>query len=189
MAIQLDIIVIGASAGGWKTLGQLFRGFSPDLDASVFVALHMKNKGPSFLAEMIAAEGPIPAELAQDGEKFTKGKVYVAPPGFQLEIDGSRIRLSEPGAEDPFCPSIDLLFKSAAKKGQRVAGVILTGMLDDGAEGLAEIHKHGGVTIVQQPSEAFISAMPNAAIQKTHVDYVLPIAEISKILTRLTRSG
>ncbi len=168
----------------------LFRGFSPRLGASVFVAFHMKTKGPSFLAEVIAAEGPIPAALAEDGEQFVKGKVYVAPPGYQLEIKDDRTKLSEPREEDPFCPSIDLLFNSAAKNyGRRVIGIILTGMLDDGAEGLAEIHRQGGVTIVQNPNEAFSSSMPDAALRMSPADYVLSIAEIPKVLTKLTRSA
>jgi two-component system chemotaxis response regulator CheB len=96
------------------------------------------------------------------------------------------VRLSRGPRQNRHRPAIDPLFRSAARTyGSRVVGVILTGALDDGAGGLAEIKKMGGVAIVQDPNEAEHSSMPRAALASTDVDHVLPVASIPALLIEL----
>ena len=83
----------------------------------------------------------------------------------------------------PASAAIDPLFRSAASVyGSRVIGVVLSGLLHDGAEGLAVVKAHGGLTVVQDPSDAKYSAMPTAAIASTEVDSVAPVDRIASVL-------
>ena len=100
--------------------------------------------------------------------------------------EGQRIGLSHGPRENHTRPAIDPLFRSAARTfGPRVAGVILSGALDDGSRGLAAVKAHGGVTLVQDPQEAQVEGMPRAALAASRIDYVLPVKELAARLGEL----
>src|SRR5215211_6107214 len=100
------------------------------------------------------------------------------------------LRLTRGPKENRFRPAIDPLFRSAAAVyGPRVVGVILTGGLDDGTSGLWGVKRLGGVAVVQDPEEAFMSSMPLSALNQVDVDYTLPLAEIAPLLSRLARTS
>ena len=184
-----DIIVIGASAGGVEAIQALASGFPPNLEAAVFVVLHigMGLGGRSELPRIISRAGILPAKEAEDGEEIRPGRIYVARPNFHLQLKPGRIRLSDAPKENYTRPAINPLFRSAAAAyGPRVAGVILTGLLDDGAAGLAEIKRKGGIAVVQDPSTALYPEMPCNATRDVNVDYVVPLDEIPALLTRLS---
>jgi two-component system, chemotaxis family, protein-glutamate methylesterase/glutaminase len=110
----------------------------------------------------------------------------VAPPDFHLTVSEGVIRLSHGPLEHNNRPAIDALFSSAAQVyGERVIGVLLSGMLKDGVEGLKEIKKHGGLAIVQDPAEARFPEMPGNALAEIEVDYCLPVTKIRDLMTRL----
>ena len=118
-------------------------------------------------------------DFSFNGEPIERGRVYVAPPDRHIEIRGETIALTSGPREHRVRPSVDVLFRSAAAcRGERVIGVVLSGALSDGAAGLADIRAAGGVTIVQDPSEAQTPSMPLAAIERTPVQFVLPAGEI-----------
>src|SRR5438270_1143154 len=143
-----DIIVIGASAGGFEAIQQLARHFPPDLPAAVFVTLHIYERSESILPSLIDRAGPLPAAHAVDGETIHAGRIYIAPPDYHLMLDPGRVHLSHGPKENMNRPCINVMFRSAAAAyGERVAGVLLTGLLDDGAAGLWEIQQHNGATI------------------------------------------
>src|ERR1041384_2636958 len=183
-----DIIVIGASAGGVQALSKLVAAFPPDLPAAVFIVLHIPSYAPSFLPDILARDARIPVAHATDGEEIKRGKVYVAPPDQHLLIEDRHVKLVHGPKENLHRPSIDALFRSAARwAGSRVIGVVLTGARDDGTVGMRAIKQCGGIAIVQDPSEAPFPSMPLNVLQDVRVDYSAPLAEIPMILNALSR--
>lgn len=127
-----------------------------------------------------------PVEEAREKEAVEPGKIYFAPPGYHLLIEDDRtFSLS---ADDPVQwarPSIDVLFECAARVyGADVTGVLLTGGNSDGAAGLARIQAAGGRTIVQDPDDAEVSSMPQAALRLFQPDYVLTLRGIARLLVK-----
>ncbi len=180
-----DIIVIGASAGGFEAVQRLAAGFPADLRAAIFVTVHLVERGEGILPGLLNQVGALYAADAEDGEAIKPGRIYVAPPDYHLTFDGSRIQLSHGPRENMQRPCVNVMFRSAAATfGERVVGVLLTGLLDDGAAGLWEIQQRHGVTIVQDPEEATFRSMPDSAIRGLHVQYIVRLAEMVPLLTR-----
>jgi two-component system chemotaxis response regulator CheB len=178
-------VVIGASAGGVEALSVLMSGLPPDLPAAVFVVLHLMG-GRSMLAPILSRSGPLPASAALDREQFAHSHIYVSPPDFHMTLEENYIRLTQGPREKGCRPAIDPLFRSAAAVyGPRVIGVVLSGLLHDGSEGLSAVKSHGGLAIVQDPSDAKYSAMPTAAIAATDIDSVAPVDRIARVLVDL----
>ena len=182
-----DIIVIGASAGGVQALSELVGELPPHLPAAVFIVLHIPGNVPSLLPTILSREARLPVAHAVDGEKIQQGRVYVAPPNQHLLIHGDQVRLVHGPKENFHRPSIDTLFRSAARwAGPRVIGVVLTGARDDGSGGMRAIKQRGGIAVVQDPSEAPFPSMPLSVIQDVQVDHSVPLAELAPLLNRLS---
>jgi len=183
----LRIIVIGASAGGVEALSSLFAGLNPNLNAAVFVVLHLPENIESHLPAILARRSRLAVEQAEDGKRIEAGHAYVAPPGRHLVIQGGMMRLTFGPRVNHARPAIDPLFESAAKYyGTNVTGVILTGLLNDGAKGLLVIKQAGGMAVVQSLEEALFPDMPASALEYVQVDYTLPVSEIASLLNRLS---
>ncbi|MGK7863952.1 chemotaxis protein CheB [Falsiroseomonas sp. E2-1-a4] len=185
------IIVLGASAGGVGALSTVCRGLPNDLPAALFVVLHVPPGGQSMLPDILSRAGPLKAHHAVDGEQVQRGTICVAPPDHHLLFDdsGDRILVRRGPQENRVRPAVDALFRSAAVScGSKVVGVVLTGMLDDGAEGLAAIHRCGGITVVQDPLDAEWPDMPRNARERAGADHCLPSAEMPALLQRLAQS-
>jgi two-component system chemotaxis response regulator CheB len=183
-----DIIVIGASAGGVEVMKDLVRGLPADLPAAVFVVIHTAPTADSRLPWILCRRGPLPATEARDGEAIRLGHISVAAPDHHLTLQDGIIRVVHGPKENRSRPAIDPLFRSAAHAyGPRVAGVILSGLLNDGTAGLLAVQRGGGVTIVQDPEDALYPDMPRSALRRVPVDRVLPAAEIGPVLAGLAR--
>jgi two-component system, chemotaxis family, protein-glutamate methylesterase/glutaminase len=181
-----DIVVIGASSGGVDALSRLVRRLPANLDAAVFVVLHMSPNRESALPAILAREAPLPVVQARDGEPIRRGHVYVASPDRHLIVRPGQMALTSGPTENRVRPSVDALFRSAAVAYPgRAIGVVLTGNLDDGAAGLAAIKRCGGIAIVQDPSEAFARSMPEAALDATQVDHIAFLDEMGALIARL----
>lgn len=184
-AVQRDLIVIGTSAGGVQALQVLVRKLPKDLAATVLVVLHVAPEKPSFLHHILSRAGSLPATLAREGESLERGHIYIAQPGYHLQVRDSSIHLSS-DLPDGHRPAIDSLFLSAARVyGPRTIGVVLTGMLRDGAEGLWMIKDHGGATVVQDPDDAAFGDMPRNAIERVEPDRIVPLEDLSDTLVNL----
>jgi two-component system, chemotaxis family, protein-glutamate methylesterase/glutaminase len=182
-----DIIVIGGSAGGVEALLKLCTALPADLPASILVVQHISPTSKSVLPDLMTRAGPLPARHPVDGEVIEAGRIYVAPPDFHLLVRDGRILLRQGPQENRTRPAIDPLFRSAAVAyGPRVVGVVLTGLLDDGAAGLLAIKRCGGVTVVQDPGDAQWSEMPRHAIERSRVDHVVTIDDMPGLLSRLS---
>ena len=187
-----DIVVVGASAGGVEALRTFSAGLPDSLDASIFVVLHIGSGGSgqrSYLPNILSRVSRLSAVHPRHGDSIEKGRIYVAPPDCHLLIADDRIRLSHGPKENRTRPAINPLFRSAAQAyGSRVTGILMTGMLDDGVSGLAEIKRRGGVAVVEDPDTALYPSMPSSAIARVDIDYVIPLREIAGIVTRLANT-
>ena len=182
-----DIIVIGASAGGVQALSTLVADLPRDLRAAVFIVLHVPAEPPSVLPEILGRFTVLPIGHAKNGERITPGRIYIAPPDQHLIVEETYIRLVHGPKENMHRPSIDTLFRSAARwAGPRVIGVVLTGARDDGKVGMRAIKLRGGIAIVQDPVEASFPSMPISVMQDISVDYSVPLREIAPLLSTLT---
>jgi two-component system chemotaxis response regulator CheB len=184
--VRRDIITIGASAGGVGALSHLLSRLPGDLPAAVLVVQHLSAGGGRGLAAIFDRAGKLPVKWADRGETIAPGTVYVAPPDLHLLVDAVGVRLNT-GARESFArPSINRLFRTAAAAyGSRVIGVLLTGLLQDGVDGLRAIRRVGGLTIAQRPGEAHSPDLPLAAIQAGVVELVLGLDELAERLPRL----
>lgn len=186
MALR-NIIVIGASAGGFEALKKLVKGLPKDLAAAVFIVWHLPANAHGVLPSVLGKEGTLPAAHGVDGEEIRTGRIYVAPPDHHLLVEENRVRITKGPKENRFRPAVDTLFRSAAYAyGARVIGVVLSGALDDGTAGLWTIKQRGGAAVVQEPSDAEFSSMPESALREVEVDYAIPVSEMAALLTHLT---
>lgn len=185
-----DIIVIGASAGGVEALSKLVSLLPANLPASLFVVMHFPAQGTSILPQILNRYTTLPAHHALDQEPIQPGQIYVVPPNCHLLLRPGYVYLSRGPREHGHRPSIDALFRSAARAyGSRVVGIILSGTMDDGSAGVIVIKDRGGITMVQDPKEALFSGMPRSAIETTKVDHILTLTEIASQLTRLANQA
>ena len=183
-----DTIVVGASAGGVQALTKLVTGLPSDLPAAVVIVLHVAPDVPSYLPAILSRDARLPVAHAVAGEELTTGRVYVAPPDHHLLIERHHLRLVHGPKENLHRPSIDALFRSAARwVGPRTIGVVLTGARDDGAAGMRAIKRRGGITIVQDPAEAPFPSMPLSVTQSMKVDYSISLGDIAPLLNKLAR--
>ncbi|MGC2076150.1 MAG: chemotaxis protein CheB, partial [Xanthobacteraceae bacterium] len=129
---------------------------------------------------------PLPAHFASDGDVLKKGRIYIAPPNRHLIVDGHRLALGEGARENHARPAIDPMLRSAAVCcGARTVGVVLTGTLGDGASGLWAVKRAGGISVVQDPTDAAFSEMPLTALNRVQPDHVVPLADMPALLDGL----
>jgi two-component system chemotaxis response regulator CheB len=184
------IIVIGASAGGVAAAQELLRELPESFGAAVFLVLHLPSDGVSVLDRILARRSSLPVLRAQDGALIRRNHIYVAVPDHHLTLEPGRMRVLRGPKENRHRPSIDALFRSAADSYGRLAtGVILTGFLNDGTNGLIRIKHRGGTAIVQDPEDAESPGMPQSAVERVDVDYILPLRKIAPKLAELVQSG
>lgn len=186
---RVEAIVVGASAGGVEALLNLFSDFPEGFQLPVIVVLHLPDERRSQLAEVFDRRLALPVKEADDKEQIVPGTLYFAAPGYHLSVEQDRsLSLSQEERLHHSRPAIDYLFESAADAyGHNLAAVLLTGANQDGARGLAEVKRQGGLTIVQDPDEAHVSTMPDAALALHQPDYILPLRGISRLLAELER--
>jgi two-component system, chemotaxis family, protein-glutamate methylesterase/glutaminase len=181
-----DIVVIGASAGGVTALQQIVSDLPAGFPAAVLVVLHTWPHARSYLPEVLSRAGRIPAVAAAHGVPIEPGRIFVAPSNHHLMVDDGRLFVSQGPRENRFRPAINPLFRSAAiTYRERAIGVILTGMLDDGAAGMWAIKQCGGISVVQ--SDPQFDEMARAATQNAEIDHSVPLLQIAPLLDRLVR--
>jgi len=164
-SVRAAAVVIGASAGAIQALSRILPALPPDYPVPVLIVVHVPADR-SDLPGLFAAKCRLAVKEAEDKEPVAAGTVYFAAPDYHLLAEGDRtLSLS---VDDPVLysrPSIDVLFESAADAyGAGLVGVILTGANEDGARGLAAVVRAGGTALVEDPAEAYASAMPAAAL-------------------------
>lgn len=181
------IIVIGASAGGMPALTRLVSNLPGTLPAAVLVVQHFSPESSGqLMVERLASHTPLRCVLPTHGQALEASTLYLAPPDRHLLVRDGKLLVTKGPRENNYRPAADALFRSAAAQyGAAVIGVILTGMLHDGTAGLEQIKRAGGQAVVQDPQEAEFSSMPESALSNVAIDYVVPLAEMGHLLTRL----
>lgn len=188
-ARPVEAIVIGTSAGGIDALMAILPRLPASFHLPIAVVVHLARERESRLAEVFRNHMAIPVHEAADKEDIRGGILYFAPTDYHLAIESDRsFSLS---GEPPLHfsrPAIDILMESAAAVyGPALVGILLTGANEDGARGMQEIQQQGGLTIVQDPQEAQIATMPQAAIDIMQPDLILPLGEIHNLLLTLDK--
>lgn len=187
---RIDVIVLGASAGGVEALSSLMPQLGPDLPVTLIIVQHVGHDGPSVLPAILSRHSGIHIAPAVENAPLYLGYAYVAVPNRHLTVGGGRLRLMDAPPVHFAKPAIDVLFRSAAAAyGTRLASIILSGAGRDGADGTRAVHELGGLTIAQAPVGAAYGAMPEAAIATGAVDLVIPQGELASYIRRLALSG
>ena len=177
-------MVIGTSAGGLGALREIVLGLPRELPAAFFVVMHSTPEPVSRLAEVLSRLGPVPAHTAVHGERIRWGQIYVAPNDNHLTLHRDFVRVTRGPKENGHRPAVDPLFRTAARMyGNRVIGVVLTGNLSCGTEGLMAVKANGGIAVVQ--SDAEFSGMPQSALAHVEVDHVVRLEFISELIRQL----
>lgn len=180
-------IVIGGSAGSFQLITKILSSIPRDFSLPIFLCLHrLKNVRNGFVEALAIKSNKLVVEPV-DKESVKKGMVYLAPANYHLCLEiGYSIALSTEELVNNSRPAIDLTFESAAHVYRdKLVGILLSGANRDGAYGMKKIKEYGGMTIVQDPEESLINAMPMAAISAVKNDFVLKIDDIIELMLEI----
>jgi two-component system chemotaxis response regulator CheB len=179
-----NVVVIGASAGGFKAINSLIGNLPAGLPVAVFIVIHMsKQSQANIVVQQMQKLTTYQCKVAEDNEHIKAGHIYLAPADYHMFIKPGIIRLLRGPHENRWRPSIDVLFRSAAAAyDSYVTGVVLSGLLDDGTSGMSAIKRSGGVCIVQDPSEAEYEDMPVSVLSNVQVDHMVFVEDMGYII-------
>lgn len=184
------IVLIGVSTGGPTALAELVPALPAKLGAPVFIVQHMPPHFTEALAERLQTRSAIQVKEAQDGEIAQADRVYIAPGGRQMKVSSGQqgeiiISITDDPPENACRPSVDYLFRSVALHfpGRSIAA-ILTGMGNDGTEGMRMLKRGGSLTIAQDAASCVVFGMPREAILAGVVDTVVPLGKIAGTIMR-----
>jgi len=188
-AAEIRYVAVGASTGGPHALHELLAPLPPHPPATILVVQHITAGFETGLADWLASTLSRDVRIARDGEEAAAGTVRIAPQGAHLHLDADGcLRLGDGPPRNGHRPSADeLLLSCAAHHARRAAGIVLTGMGRDGAEGLAELRARGGFTVVQDEASSVVFGMPRAALERGAADLALPPAAIGAMLLEFWR--
>jgi len=180
-------IIIGASAGALEALSVLLPPLPATYPYPIFVVVHLPPNKRSVLAAIFDLKCQLRAIEAEDKEPVEAGFIYFAPPNYHLSLEGrTHVALSSEEEVLFSRPSIDVAFESAADAwGSQLTAILLTGANHDGANGLSVVVRSGGTAIIQDPTEAYAKAMPEAAIRACPDARIMTLAEISTYLQNI----
>jgi two-component system, chemotaxis family, protein-glutamate methylesterase/glutaminase len=185
--MSYSVVGVGTSWGGLAALSKLLRDLPADFGLPVVVVQHRGKDSDRLLADLLQDVTALKVCEVEDKEPLTPGTVHIAPANYHLLVDDGYLSLT---LEEPVRfsrPSIDVMFTSAADTyGPRSIGVVLTGANEDGARGLADIVKRGGVALVQNPRTAEIPIMPLAAVKAVPNAQILELNALAPRLIELS---
>jgi two-component system chemotaxis response regulator CheB len=186
------VTVVG-SAGALPALWQLVKSLPASFPAAMAVVQHRNAEAPDILCGLLGRNATVDVLPAQVGELPLAGTVYVAPASKQLVLDPEgRWDFVEPSFSlnrNILCSGDDLFESAASVFGPRVIGVVLSGLLSDGAKGIQAIKSAGGRVLVQDPEESKFASQPKSAISTGCVDFVLPSSNLAAALITLMLPG
>jgi len=180
-------IIIGGSAGSFQIVTEILSALPKNYKLPIFLCLHRLKHVRAGFVEALSIKSNLKIIEPNDKEVIKKGTVYLAPANYHMYFElGNQIALSTEASVNHSRPSIDISFASAAQTfGRKMVGIILSGANKDGAAGLNEIKKRGGLAIAQDPEECQVRTMTEAAINATKVDYVYNSKKIIEYLLKL----
>ncbi len=183
-------VVIGGSAGSFQGINKILAELPKEFPLPVFMCLHRLKHVRNGFVEALSIKSSKPVVEPYDKETIKRGQIYLAPANYHMSIElGNSIALSTEEMENNSRPAIDYTFETAAYVFRdKLVGILLSGANKDGAYGMMRIKQKGGLTIVQDPEESAINAMPNAALAQTKVDMILKVDQIIEFLLELDRA-
>jgi two-component system chemotaxis response regulator CheB len=186
--VESCVVAIAASTGGPPALATVLEGLE-SLTVPVLIVQHIHPDFVQGLVDWMARVSPLEVVMARNGQSLRGGCVHIAPGGTHLRIGRDwKVELVDTPTT-VHRPSADQLFESVAlRAGEKGVGVLLTGMGDDGAAGLAAMHRRGGRTIAQDQATSAVYGMPRAAQRLGVVDQELPLSAISAAILRAVQS-
>ena len=182
---DIALVAIAASTGGPAALQVLLRDFPENFPAGLVIVQHITTGFSQALADRLNSISPLKIKLCTDFEWIKPGQALLSPAGQHMRIrnvNGKIYAMPDPEPSKALHrPSADVLFSSIAKKcASKTCAVIMTGMGDDGAEGIKKIKDKGGITIAQDESSSVIFGMPKVAIEMGGIDIVAPLENLSQ---------
>lgn len=183
------VIAIGASTGGPAAIVEVLRGIPDAVEQPILFVLHINEPFGAAFADWLDGQTSRRVAYARDGDPVAaaRGGVAMAPPGRHLVVCEGLLRLTLDPERHSCRPSVDVLFESVAREyGGTAAAVLLTGMGRDGAAGLLDIRRGGGLTIAQDEATSVVYGMPREAVALGAAQQVLALKEIGPALGALT---
>ena len=182
-----ELCVIGASTGGPAAVQRILQRLPAGFPFPVVVVQHMPPGFTEAFARRLDSLSRLRVSEAVEGQRLAAGDVVIAPAGRHLRVSpGLAVVLSPEPSDARHIPSIDVTMRSAARsRPGGVLGILLTGMGEDGAEGMATIRAGGGVTIAESEASSVVYGMPRAAVRRGGATWVLSLGEIAELLGRL----
>jgi two-component system chemotaxis response regulator CheB len=187
--IEVKLVAIGASTGGPLVLQTILADLQADFPIPILVVQHIAPGFVQGFADWLGRSAKVPVGVANQSERLVAGQVYLAPDGFQMQVQApGRISLTADGPENGLRPSVACLFRSVANTyGPSALGVLLTGMGKDGAKELRLMKEKGCITIAQDEESSVVYGMPGEAVRLGGASYVLSPSRIAAALTALTQ--
>jgi two-component system chemotaxis response regulator CheB len=185
---RCTIVALGASTGGPGAVVEILRALPSSFPLPLLLVLHMAEPFAAALADWLDGQTELRVSYARDGDLISvkAGEVVVAPPEFHLTVRGGLVRLTVDQERHSCRPSVDVLFESVAREyGSGAVACLLTGMGRDGADGLLQIRRAGGLTIAQDEATSVVYGMPREAVRLGAAECVLPIGEIGPTLATI----
>ncbi len=180
------VIGIVASTGGPPAVARILRALPSGFPVPILVVQHIAGGFEAGLVRWLGGETPLRVHLAGDRAPLAPGTVYVAPGGVHLGAAGDVVRLLPGGPVNGFRPSGTVLLSALAREyGSAAAGLVLSGMGNDGAAGLADVRARGGWTAAQGPHSSIVFGMPRAAIDLGAAERTIELDDVSAALIRL----
>jgi two-component system chemotaxis response regulator CheB len=182
------VLGIAASTGGPAALARILGELPAGYPIPILVVQHIADGFEVGLVHWLSGETELAVKVAEDGEALHPATAYVAPAGSHLGAAGGQVQLLKGDPVRGFRPSGTVLFKSLASEyGKLAAGLILSGMGDDGADGLKQLHDRGAWTGAQGPQSSVVYGMPRVASEKGAAGVTLELDEIAGALVKLSR--
>ena len=180
------LVAIAASAGGPVALKALLSRLAPNQPWPLLLAQHITVGFLGSFRDWLASVCSLSVSIVEHGQRLQPGVLYLPPDGSHLGVSAELRAQLQASNGELYCPSADHLFRNVEQLlGNQAIGIQLSGMGRDGAEGLAELHRCGAMTIAQEPSSALIDAMPRAAIKLQAARQVLPPEAIAALLNSI----
>ncbi len=182
------LIIIGGSAGSFQTVVKLLSVLPKDFPLPVLLCLHRMRSIRHGFADALSIKSSKPVVEPDDKQVIDTKHIFLAPANYHILVENGIFSLSTEELCNNSRPAIDVAFESAAESyGRNLIAILLSGANRDGAKGMAAVKRHGGLCIVQDPTESLISTMPNAALQATVVDKVLTSDQIVDFVLKLAK--
>lgn len=178
-----EVLLLGGSAGSFKLILKIVRGFSSDLNKTVIIVIHRKKNFFSEIEKLFTDNIRMRFREISDKEPIKNNIIYIAPPNYHTLVENQYYFSLDVSDAIWYCkPSIDVTFESAAEVYKdRCTAVLFSGANQDGAEGLLKLRNSGSLTIVQEPADAEMAEMPESAIKINSAAYILKNSEIFEL--------